>query len=107
MKVSGYILRLLKTGLLSCAILVLGSFLGFVWAHYLPRSIRTWAPKVQIISGVFILWALLAVLGWKIQTWGGNSNVEKTELWTFRILNCFGMLLLFTSSTALVWLGDN
>jgi hypothetical protein len=63
----------------------------------------TYGPWVQLLSGAFFLWAVLALLGWKIQTWEGQTPAEKLNRWAFRVLNCVGMFFLFVSSSALIF----
>jgi len=47
-----------------------------------PTMHTTYA--IQIIAAAIILIATLALLGWEIQSWGGNSLPEKANRWLFR-----------------------
>ena len=48
-----------------------------------------------MVSGALILWALIGVLGWPIQTYGGDTLPETINNFWFIFLNVVGSLFLF------------
>ena len=101
-RVSKVIRSLVIAGAVSVALLMAGVGFGKAWANCCVASVLRYGPWVQLLSGAFFLWAVLALLGWEIQTFGGTTPAERINKWVFRVLNCIGMFLLFASSSALI-----
>ena len=93
-------------GLHSLAVFALGMLIGWLWSVSCPTSVPEFAPWLQVASAFFFLWSVLGVLGWRIQTYGGQSRAERWNFRAFRLLNCLGMFLLWVSSCALLLLPE-
>jgi hypothetical protein len=52
---------------------------------------------IQIISTVLLSLSVFGRLGWNIQTWSGNSLIERLDKKWFQITYSFGILLFFIS----------
>ncbi len=94
-----------KAGIASLVALLGGLGTGWLWATKFRSYILigSVAPWVQLASGAFFLWCVLGLLGWKIQTWHGDSPAEQLNVRLLWALNVIGMYALFTSSSALIW----
>ena len=102
--VSKVIRGLVIAGAVSFVLLLTGIGFGRACARCSAGSVLSYGPWVQLLSGALFLWAVLALLGWEIQTWKGQTPAEELNKWAFRVLNCIGMFLLFASSAALIFI---
>lgn len=93
----------MRASVLTMITLVLGIIVGWIWGTQGSEAAIGFANWVQILSGAFFLWAVLMVLGWEIQTWGGLSQAEKWERRLLEWSNSLGMFLLFSSSFAILF----
>lgn len=96
-----------KSGLITVVLLGVGIGLGYLWFVEHPSSVGLWGRWLQFISGALILCAVLGKLGWRFQSYDENTPAEKHNRWVFSILHCAGMFVLFTSSAALIFIGEN
>ena len=81
---------------------IVGVLIGCWWTHRSPQSVEACGQWLQLVSAGIVFWALFGLVGQEIQTWGGSTCPEKVNIWVFRILNFFAMLVLFVSSSALI-----
>ena len=72
-----------------CAILF-----AFIMTHFISLSEKH-ILLIQLFSGFLILWALIAKLGWSIQTTHGNTLPEQMNSFWFIFLNVIGIFCLF------------
>ncbi|MEM3433268.1 MAG: hypothetical protein QXI12_06330 [Candidatus Methanomethyliaceae archaeon] len=52
---------------------------------------------IQISGALFLLWGTLFVRGWEIQTWKGNTVIEKVNRWLYISLCCIGTVIIVLS----------
>jgi hypothetical protein len=76
--------------------IVVGLYGGFVM-----RSKFSWNETsiviFRCISVGLLATSALGRLGWIIQTWGGNSQAERFNMWLFRVLYLVGLILTVVS----------
>lgn len=76
-----------------------GGVVGFVLGPSVgpasPRQI-TW---LQVIGASLLLWGTLFVRGWEIETWKGQTLIERVNRWIYRALYCMGTSILVASLT--------
>ena len=71
---------------------------SFLFAFIMVRFVSItgkYLLLIQVFSGFLILWALIAKLGWNIQTIGGNTLPEQINTFWFIFLNVIGGFCLF------------
>lgn len=78
---------------------VMGFTIGIILSIVYPNPRSTYIISSQIIAVLLLLWATLAVRGWDIQTWGGNTLTEKVNQWIYRTLYIIGTTILVVSMT--------
>jgi hypothetical protein len=73
---------------------ILGWFVGrFVgWFGYC--ALAWWIGFLQIAGTGLLLWAVLFVRGWEIQSWDGNTLSERVNQWLYRALSFIGTWIL-------------
>jgi hypothetical protein len=69
---------------------VVGRLVG--WIGYC--AVAWWIGFLQIAATGLLLWGVLFVRGWEIQSWGGNTLGERVNRWLYRFLSFVGTLLL-------------
>jgi ABC-type arginine/histidine transport system permease subunit len=74
---------------------VLGVFFGLVIGTVSSRII-SW---LQIAGASVLLWGTLFVRGWEIQTFKGQTLIERVNRWIYRALYCVGTAVLVSSLT--------
>ena len=81
--------RKIRSALLSAFIYTLSAIAAAVFSAMIlsswmgkPSTLAVYA--IQIVAAGIILIATLAVLGWEIQSWKGNTLPEKVNRWLFR-----------------------
>jgi drug/metabolite transporter (DMT)-like permease len=78
---------------------LIGAAAGMVCGRVLgaasPRAI-SW---LQIVGASMLLWGTLFVRGWEIQTYKGQTLVERVNRWIYRALYCVGTAMLVSSLT--------
>jgi hypothetical protein len=84
------------------ALLTVIKTLGFIWLTFCVITDSFFVPSgipvyLQIVSALFILWAVIGKLGYPIQTIGGKSLPETIDNFWFIFLNVIGAMLLFSS----------
>jgi len=87
--------RLVSRAFSQSCLLTLGAlFAGYVLGSSLKRVTGPAGPPIatllQACSAAVVLVATLAACGWEIQTWGGESLVEKVNQWLIRSLFVVG-----------------
>lgn len=92
----------IRKGLLYSLLLVVGTiFVGVIFGkigyYYLGYLSTTWYGILQYTGVGIILWATLAVQGWKIKTLGSHSLPERINVWVYRTLYIIGSFLLVLS----------
>ena len=70
--------------------LLIGCSLGSGLRYLTGPAATSTATLVQASSAALVLIATLAARGWDIQTWSGNTLVEKVNQWLTRSLFVFG-----------------
>ncbi len=53
-----------------------------------------WITSLRILSIAVIAWAVLSRVGYDVETWGGETLLEKTSLSMFRLFYLTGLFLL-------------
>jgi hypothetical protein len=71
--------------------IALKSLLGTASGHLLQA--------VQILGTLLLLWGTLFLRGWDIQSWKGETLIERVNQWIFRFLYCAGTAILVGSLT--------
>jgi len=61
-----------------------GLLAGFLVNAYVGRPADWVISACQVVGAAVILAATLALLGWEIQSWKGQTLAEKTNRWLFR-----------------------
>ena len=89
--------------LVTASILGLSILGGRLWATHRPEAVKKYAPWMQLIGGALILWTVYGVMGHEMASWKGETALEKMDKWVFNLLNGAGMLLIFLSSSALIF----
>ncbi|MGH7814214.1 MAG: hypothetical protein ACREQI_09455 [Candidatus Binataceae bacterium] len=57
------------------------------------------AVALQLAAAAIVLWATLGLVGWKIQTWNGETLPEKVNQALFKCLYVLGTFLIIVSLT--------
>jgi hypothetical protein len=74
---------------------------GLIAGYFLKRNFCAPSSRVtsalQISGAAIILVATLAKVGWKIQSWNGETLPEKADRWMFRALYVIGTFLFVLS----------
>lgn len=73
-----------------------GLIFGVLSGRYFGRS-EFWITILQVVGAMILLWATLAVRGWDVQTFSGNTLTERVNQWIYRFLYCIGTSLLVMS----------
>jgi len=77
---------------------------GRFWATRRPEAVKKYAPWMQLIGGALILWTVYGVMGHEIDMYVGDIIPKRVNTGFFYILNGIGMLLIFLSSSALIFM---
>lgn len=73
-------------------------FVSYLTVYFFQTLLIKLPVFVYIVGGsVFILTSTIGKLGWKVQTWGGDTNQEKLNHNIFLLLSHLGTFLLFIS----------
>lgn len=76
---------------------VIGYIIGYLW-NLVMGCVTTWIiTLIQIFGALFLLWGTLYVRGWEIQTWDGNTLIEKVNRWLYISLCCIGTVIIVLS----------
>ncbi|MHA7968424.1 hypothetical protein [Rhizobium sp. CAU 1783] len=70
-----------------------GAALGALSSTILGKHIGI-ATTVIVCGTGILLWATLALQGWSIQSFKGETLTERVNQWIFRTLYCFGTFLI-------------
>jgi len=73
---------------------------GAGWALGAVASANpTGVTVLQITGAGLLLWGTLFIRGWEIQTWKGQTLIERVNRWIYRGLYCWGTAILVASLT--------
>ncbi len=81
----------------SFLVVVVAAIIGWVvgrlvgWIGYC--ALAWWIGFLQIAGTGLLLWGVLFVRGWEIQSWGGNTLGERVNRWLYRFLSFVGTLI--------------
>jgi hypothetical protein len=85
----------------SFLVVVVAAIIGWVvgrlvgWIGYCALS--WWIGFLQIAETGLLLWSVLFVRGWEIQSFDGNTLGERVNRWLYRFLSFVGTLILLVA----------
>lgn len=76
---------------------LVGYVLGLLLEYVAGCSTATLIRWLQIIGAGFLLWSVLFIRGWEIQSWGGRTLSELANQWIYRVLQTIGTVVVILS----------
>jgi hypothetical protein len=73
---------------------LLGWFCGRLVGWFGYCALTWWIGFLQIAGTGLLLWAILFVRGWEIQTFAGKTLTERVNQWLYRALSFIGTWIL-------------
>lgn len=94
-----YILRRALIGSLQLVLAsgAVGAALAKILFWALGTANSSTIVNFQIVAALLLLWGTLAVRGWDIQTYNGETLTERVNQWIYRFLYCAGTVALVIS----------
>jgi hypothetical protein len=78
---------------------LLGAVIGVVCGRLFGAASAQTISCFQVGGACLLLWGTLFVRGWQIQTYKGQTLIERVNQWLYRALYCLGTVILVASLT--------
>jgi hypothetical protein len=69
---------------------LIGLIIGCICAHLFSRPTSLTITVIQAMGALLLLWGTLFVRGWQLQTYSGNTEIERVNQFLYRTLYILG-----------------